>query len=108
MLADSPVSPLTAHGIMLRRRLGTAGAKLLFNTTVKKIEAGSVVISTDGKDRKIEPIDQVIVAVGVTPRSDLKEMLRKKNIRHFIIGDAREARRIIEATTEGAKAAWEV
>jgi len=35
-------------------------------------------------------------------------MLRKKNIRHFIVGDAREPRRIIEATTEGAKAAWEV
>ncbi len=108
MLPDSPVSPLTAHGIMLRRRLGEAGAKLLFNTTVKKIEEGSVVITTGGQDRKVEPIDQVILAVGVTPRSDLKEMLGQRKIRHFIVGDAREPRRIIEATTEGAKAAWEV
>ena len=108
MLPDSPVSPLTAHGIMLRRRLGAAGAKLLFNTTIKKIEEKSVVITTDGKDRKLEPIDQVIVAVGVTPRNALKEMLRQKNIRHFIVGDAQEPRRIIEATTEGARAAWEV
>ena len=94
--------------LVLRRRLGAAGAKLLFNTTVKKIEEKSVVITTDGKDRKLEPIDQVIVAVGVTPRDALKEMLRQKNIRHFIVGDAQEPRRIIEATTEGARAAWEV
>jgi pyruvate/2-oxoglutarate dehydrogenase complex dihydrolipoamide dehydrogenase (E3) component len=108
MLPDSPVSPLTAHGIMLRRRLGAAGAKLLFNTTVKKIEEKAAIITTDGQDRNLAPLDQVIVAVGVTPRNDLKGMLRQKDIRHFIVGDAQEPRRIIEATTEGARAAWEV
>ncbi len=108
MLPESPVSPLTAHGIMLRQRLGAAGAKLLFHTTVKKITESSAVITTDGQDRVLAPIDQVIMAVGVIPRNDLKEMLRQKSIRHFIVGDAREPRRIIEATTEGAQAAWEI
>ncbi len=108
MLADSPVSPLTAHGIMLRRRLGAAGARLMFNTTVKNIEEGAVVISSGSRERKLEPVNQVIVAVGVTPRQALKEMLKKKNIRHFIIGDTKEPRRILEATTEGAGAAWEI
>jgi thioredoxin reductase len=80
----------------------------MFNTTVKKIEEGSVVIITDGKERKLEPVAQVIVAVGVTPRQALKGMLKGKNIRHFIIGDTKDPRRIIEATTEGAGAAWEI
>jgi len=44
----------------------------------------------------------------VTPRNALKDMLVKTGIRHFIIGDAVAPRRIIEATTEGAKAAWEI
>jgi hypothetical protein len=35
-------------------------------------------------------------------------MLQKKGIRHFIVGDAVAPRRIIEATTEGAKAAWDI
>jgi pyruvate/2-oxoglutarate dehydrogenase complex dihydrolipoamide dehydrogenase (E3) component len=108
MLKKPPVPPISAHGTMLHRRLGAAGAKLMFNTKVTRIEEGAVIVSTDGKDRKIEPVNQVIVAVGVTPRQDFQETLKRKNIRHFIIGDAKEPRRIIEATTEGAKAAWEI
>ncbi len=108
LLADPPVPPLTAHGTMLHRRLGAAGAKLMFNTEVRKIEENSVTVITDGRQWTIEPVNQVIIAVGVTPRQELKEMLRKRNIRHFIIGDAIEPRRIIESTTEGAKAAWEL
>ena len=38
----------------------------------------------------------------------IKDMLQQKGIRHFIIGDAAAPRRIIEATTEGAKAAWDI
>lgn len=108
MLVEPPVPPLTAHGIMLHRRLAAAGAKLMFNTTVKKIEEGSVIIITDGKEQKLDPVRQVIIAVGVTPRQALKGMLKEKNILHFIIGDTKDPRRIIEATTEGALAAWEI
>ncbi len=108
MLPKPPVPPVTAHATMLHRRLAGAGVRLMFNTTVKKIEEGSVVIITDGKEARLEPIRQVIVAVGVTPRQALKEMLKEKNIRHFIIGDTKDPRRIIEATTEGAGAAWEI
>ncbi len=108
MLEKPPVPPISAHGTMLHRRLGAAGAKLMFNTKLKKIEDEAVVVITGGKDRRLHPVKQVIIAVGVTPRRDLQEMLAKKNIGHFIIGDAKESRRIIEATTEGARAAWEI
>ncbi len=108
MLENPPVPPMTSHGTMLHRRLGAAGAKLLFNTTVNKIEEGAVTISTGGEEQRLEPIDQVIVAVGVKSRNELKDMLKNKDIRHYVIGDANEARRIIEATEEGAKAAWEI
>jgi len=108
MLAKMPVKPIAAHGVMLHRRLRAAGAKLMFNTMVRKIEAGAVHISTNSKDGKIEPVGQVIIAVGVTPRQALKEMLERANIRHFIIGDTKAPRRIIEATEEGAAAAWAI
>jgi 2,4-dienoyl-CoA reductase-like NADH-dependent reductase (Old Yellow Enzyme family)/thioredoxin reductase len=108
MLAEPPVPPVTAHATMLHRRLMEAGARILFNTTVQKIRSGAVVVSTGGKEQKLEPVRQVIVAVGVTARQDLKEILKQKNIRHFIVGDTKDPRRIIEATTEAAKAAWEI
>ncbi|MBN1803415.1 MAG: FAD-dependent oxidoreductase [Candidatus Lokiarchaeota archaeon] len=108
MLSKPPVLPVSAHGTMLYRRLAAAGAKLIFNTKVQKIETASVVVISDGKEQKLEPINQVIVAVGVTPRNDLKAFLKKKGIRHFIVGDTNEPRRIIEATEEGAQAAWQI
>ncbi len=108
MLPKPPVLPVSAHGIMLYRRLGSAGVKLVFNTRVERIEDGAVVVSSGGHESRIEPVDQVIVAVGVTPREDLKELLRKKNIPHIVIGDAKAPRRIIEATSEGAAAAWKL
>jgi 2,4-dienoyl-CoA reductase-like NADH-dependent reductase (Old Yellow Enzyme family)/NADPH-dependent 2,4-dienoyl-CoA reductase/sulfur reductase-like enzyme len=108
MLATSPVLPWAAHGYMLHKRLRAAGVKLMFGTTVKLVSEGSVVVTKKEEDRKLEPVDQIIVAIGVTPRNTLKDMLSKKGIRHFIVGDAVAPRRIIEATTEGAKAAWEI
>jgi NADPH-dependent 2,4-dienoyl-CoA reductase/sulfur reductase-like enzyme len=108
MLATPPVPAQRAHGVMLHRRLGAAGARLLFNTTVKRIEGCSVIVAADAREQTISPVDQVIVAVGVKPRADLKVFLRGKEIRHFVIGDTKEPRRILEATSEGAEAAWSI
>jgi len=93
---------------MLHRRLGVAGVKLMFHTELRSIGDNSAVVSTDGQERRLEPIDQVIIAVGVTPRSDLKDFLKNKAIRHFIVGDADQPRRIMEATEQGANAAWQI
>jgi len=108
MLTTSPVPAWAAHGFMLHKRLRAAGVKLLFGATVKRIAEGSVVVTQNDEERTLAPVGQVIVAIGVTPRNTLKDMLVKKGIRHFIVGDAAAPRRIIEATTEGAKAAWEI
>jgi 2,4-dienoyl-CoA reductase-like NADH-dependent reductase (Old Yellow Enzyme family)/thioredoxin reductase len=108
MLGSSPVLALSAHGFMLHKRLRAEGVKLMFDTMVKLIEEGSVTVTRGGEDRKLEPVNQVIVAVGMTLRHEFKDMLQTKGIRHFIIGDAFAPRRIIEATTEGAKAAWDI
>jgi 2,4-dienoyl-CoA reductase-like NADH-dependent reductase (Old Yellow Enzyme family)/thioredoxin reductase len=108
MLKNPPVPAISAHGTMLHRRLAAGGVRLMFNTKVSRIEDGAVVVSTEGNERRLEPVEQVIIAVGVTPRRELREFLSRKKIRHFVVGDAKEPRRIIEATTEGAKAAWEI
>ena len=111
MLAKPPVRPVSAHATMLYRRLTASGTTLMFNAKVEKIEEGAVVVSIDDHEQRLEPVEQVIVAVGVTPRQELqalKAMLTQKEIRHFVVGDAKEPRRIIEATTEGAQAAWSI
>jgi hypothetical protein len=56
----------------------------------------------------LSPVDQVIIAVGLKPRDDLKKFLQARGISYFVIGDALKPRRIIEATEEGARAAWSI
>jgi NADPH-dependent 2,4-dienoyl-CoA reductase/sulfur reductase-like enzyme len=106
VLKRSPVLKITSHGFMLHNRLKEAGCRLLFNTTVKKIEESSVIVLIENREQILSPVDQVIIAVGLKSNDKLKEILQAKKIRHFIIGDALQPRRIIEATEEGARAAW--
>jgi pyruvate/2-oxoglutarate dehydrogenase complex dihydrolipoamide dehydrogenase (E3) component len=105
-LKRSPVLKITSHGYMLHTRVKEAGCRLLFNTTVKIIEENSVTVLIEDREQILSPVDQVIIAVGLKPNDKLKEILQAKKIRHFIIGDALQPRRIIEATEEGARAAW--
>jgi 2,4-dienoyl-CoA reductase-like NADH-dependent reductase (Old Yellow Enzyme family)/thioredoxin reductase len=108
VLKRSPVLKITSHGYMLHTRLKEAGCRLLFNTAVKKIEESSVTVLIDEKEEMNLPADQIVLAVGFKSCNDLKEILQTNKIRHFIIGDAIEPRRIIEATEEGARAAWDI
>lgn len=107
-LTSSPVAKITAHGYSLHRFLKEKNASLRFGCTLKAIENDAVVIVSDGKEERLVGFDQVVFAVGMKPRDDLKSYLQSNGIRHFVIGDALSVRRIMEATEEGAKAAWEL
>jgi 2,4-dienoyl-CoA reductase-like NADH-dependent reductase (Old Yellow Enzyme family)/thioredoxin reductase len=106
VLKRSPVLKITSHGYMLHTRLREAGCKLLFDTAVKRIDPSSVTLLSQGTEEVLSPIDQVVIAVGLKAGEELKRFLENKGIRHFVVGDAVLPRRIIEATEEGAKAAW--
>jgi 2,4-dienoyl-CoA reductase-like NADH-dependent reductase (Old Yellow Enzyme family)/thioredoxin reductase len=106
VLKRSPVLKITSHGYMLHTRLREAQCRLLFNTAVKQIEPTSVTILREGAEEILSSIDQVVVAIGLKSRENLKKVLEAKRIRYFVVGDAANPRRIIEATEEGAKAAW--
>jgi len=106
VLKRSPVLKITSHGYMLHTRLRETGCKLLFDTTIKRVEPSSVTLVSQGTEEVLSPVDQVVVAVGLRPVTSLKQFLEEKGVRHFVVGDAVLPRRIIEATEEGAKAAW--
>jgi len=108
IMKRSPVLKITSHGYMLHKRLRDYNCRMLFNTAVKAIEADKITIETEGVESILSPVDQVIVAVGLRSKDALKATLAEAGIPHVVIGDARKARRIIEATEEGARAAWEL
>ena len=108
MLPNSPVLPQAARGQMLHKRLRAAGVKLMLGTKLERIEQEAVILTTNNESMKLEPVKQVIIAIGMTSRNTFKDMLSTKGFRHVIVGDAVAPRRIIEATTEGAAAAWKI
>lgn len=107
-LKRSPVSKLTSHGYMLHRRLKDAGCAMVFGAAVSRIGQDSVTVVVKGEERTISPVDQVVVAVGLTSRQELRGICERLGIPHALAGDAVSPRRIIEATEEGAMAAWKV
>ena len=106
MLKRSPVLKITSHGYMLHNRLRERGARLIFGIEVKSIGDGCVECSADNEASTISPVDQVVIAVGMKPVNALQGVLEKLAIPYAIVGDASKPRRIIEATEEGARAAW--
>jgi 2,4-dienoyl-CoA reductase-like NADH-dependent reductase (Old Yellow Enzyme family)/thioredoxin reductase len=108
MLKRSPVMKITSHGYMLHKRLRDKNCKLYFGAEVKAIGDGSVEINMTEEKSTISPVDQVVIAAGMKPVNELKSTLEKLKIPFTVVGDALTVRRIIEATEEGASAAWKL
>jgi thioredoxin reductase len=71
-----------------------------------RIEKNAVVTRRDETEQVLMPVDQVVIAVGLKANDELKKALEEMGIPFSIVGDAKQPRRIIEATEEGARAAW--
>ncbi|MBU4315825.1 MAG: FAD-dependent oxidoreductase [Proteobacteria bacterium] len=108
MLPRSPVGRMAAHGYFLHQRLRDGQCRFCFDTRLEAIENGAIHVISQEKTETLSPVDQVVIAVGMKPRDELKKALVDQVIPHVIVGDARQVRRIIEATEEGARAAWEL
>jgi pyruvate/2-oxoglutarate dehydrogenase complex dihydrolipoamide dehydrogenase (E3) component len=108
ILEHSPVRKITSHGFMVHQRLQDKKCRLIFSTALTAIGEGSVEIETKGERTTLSPIDQVVLAVGLKAKDELKGVLEALKIPFDVIGDARLPRRIFEAVEEGAHAAWEL
>jgi 2,4-dienoyl-CoA reductase-like NADH-dependent reductase (Old Yellow Enzyme family)/thioredoxin reductase len=107
-LESSPVPRYTSHGYSVHKYLKDKNCQFRFGTTLKQIQADSVTLQSKEHEENLTGFDQVVMAVGMKPRNALKESLEQRKIQHMIVGDALQVRRIMEATEEGAKAAWEL
>lgn len=83
------------------RNLGVESRR---NAVAKRIEDDGVVVEYRGEEEKI-PADTVIIAVGSCPSRDLYEDLEGRGMEVHLVGDAREARKAIDAVREGYETA---
>lgn len=78
-------------------------------TRCKAIDDEGIIAEKDGQEITI-PCDSVIMSVGSKSRpcDELKDVCGSLGIKYYIIGDALQARRALNATAEGAAVAYEI
>jgi len=83
------------------------GIEMRKNAIARRIEPDRVVVEVDGAEEEI-PADTVIIAAGSCPDSALADELKEAGMEVYLIGDAKEARKAIEAIQEGYEAGLKV
>jgi 2,4-dienoyl-CoA reductase (NADPH2) len=79
------------------------GIEMRKNAVARRIEPDRVVVEVDGVEEEL-PADTVIVAAGSCPASELATELKEAGMEVYLVGDAKEARKAIEAIQEGYEA----
>jgi 2,4-dienoyl-CoA reductase (NADPH2) len=76
------------------------GIEMRRNAVAKRIEEDRVVVEVGGVEEEI-PADTVIIAAGSCPAGELYGELKEKGMEVYLVGDAKQARKAIEAIQEG-------
>jgi 2,4-dienoyl-CoA reductase-like NADH-dependent reductase (Old Yellow Enzyme family)/thioredoxin reductase len=99
--------PLSAKYFLLQR-FRDYGVKVETNTSVVEFLDDGAVVDNNGQRAKLEGFDTIVLALGTRSINDLKGQLENKVPELYIIGDALEPRKAIEAIEEGASVALQI
>ncbi|RPJ63147.1 MAG: NADH:flavin oxidoreductase, partial [Dehalococcoidia bacterium] len=88
----------------LLSRLAINGVKTISGARVTAIEENAVVYQKEGQEATIQNVDGVVLAVGVKPVKQLAQDAKGKVAEVYVIGDAVEQRKALDAIAEGAAA----
>lgn len=108
MLPDIVPDEVPAARMLLVQRLREKGVKCITSATVNEILEDGVVITRDGQEDTIQGMDHIILACGVKSVDDLSERIGDKVPEVYVIGDAKEPRRALEAIAEGMEVALKI
>jgi len=88
----------------LLSRLAINGVTVIAQARVNAIEATAVVYEKGGREETMQNIDGVVLAVGIKPVNQLAAEAKGKVPEVYVIGDAVEQRKALDAIAEGAAA----
>ena len=94
--------------MLLIPRLEQKGVKWITSAPVKQLTEDGAVYTKDGRDETICGMDFIIIACGATSVDDLSEKIKDKVPEVHVIGDAKKARKALEAIAEAAEIARKI
>jgi len=94
----------------LIQRLAKGSVEILTSSQVVEIvEDGIIVKDRDEKKRNVGTYNTIVLALGVKSVSELAKQIEAEGTREvYVIGDALEPRRAIQAIAEGARVGREI
>lgn len=90
---------------VLIQRLRTKGVEIITTAKVAEILTDGVryIKDVDDQGQTLRGIDTIVIAVGTKSNNSLCEKLKGSSIPTFVIGDAKEPRKAVEAIAEGSE-----
>lgn len=88
---------------LLMERLRQKGVRILTSAQVKEIRGDSVVIAMGGVEESIQGVDLVVLAMGARRVEELSEEIEGWVPELYVIGDAKEPRKVLDAIAEAAE-----
>jgi 2,4-dienoyl-CoA reductase-like NADH-dependent reductase (Old Yellow Enzyme family)/thioredoxin reductase len=89
----------------LRERLNGHGVGMFKRVRVDGFEDRGVRFRSDGREHEIADLDALVISEGMTPIRTARSIVAGKDVEVHLIGDAREARNLMLAISEGEEIA---
>ena len=93
---------------LLMQRLRAKDVKVITSAKVKEILDDGVLITGDGQEEAILGMDTIILAMGTRSVDELSGNIKGKVAEVYVIGDAKEPRKALNAIAEGAEIARKI
>ncbi|PNR89698.1 NADH:flavin oxidoreductase [Petrotoga sp. HWH.PT.55.6.1] len=108
MLPEIARDEQAAVKFFLMERLNKYGVKAITNATVKEFLDDGVVYEKGGKEEKLTGFDTIVLSMGAKAYNPLEEKIKGKVSEVYVIGDAVEPRKTLEAIEEAARVAVKI
>jgi len=105
MLPDIASDMYAATRYFLMGRLRANDVKIITSATVREILDDGVVFTRNGVEETLRGMDTVVLAMGAKPVDELSHKIRDKVAEVYVIGDAKQPRKALQAIAEGAEIA---
>jgi NAD(H)-dependent 7beta-hydroxy-3-oxo-delta4-cholenoic acid oxidoreductase len=102
MLPDIAQDEPAGARMVLMQRLRDKGVMTITSATVKEITDDGVVITREGREETITGMDHIVLACGTKSVEHLRDQISENVPEVYVVGDAKRARRALEAIAEGS------
>lgn len=103
MLKNIGLDMVPEHRTLLLQKLRGDGVQITTSARVKEFVNDGVIIERDGKEESIRGMDYIVLAMGACSYDPLSKQIRDDVSEVYIIGDAGNPCRALEAIAEGSE-----